>query len=114
MKKHRKATILAGQIAKHHPYKEQALSAREWWSQIMRTAWGALDVYPNAKVYSVVKKSGAREKYVLLGEWSRLHLVKGTGRPVPQNYQLFTDIARRIAGKKDTVMFNPLLMWEIG
>ena len=74
---------------------------------ILRVSWGAVKLYgPHAKLYRVTKKDGTTDHRVLLDAWDKLNTVKGTGHKTPDNYKLFIDLAKDIAGEKATVMFH--------
>lgn len=109
--KNQKALILAGKLAKLQPLNETQLRESRWRSWLFRTAYAALELYGDkAVLIEVTKKDGSKDKRVVLEEWFATHLVNGKGRPVPAGCKLFTDLAKSIAGKKDTVMF---LHWEV-
>lgn len=105
--KARKAIILANKLQSLQPLSETALTRSNWRTMQMRTAWAAMGMYNDrAKLVAVRKKDGTEELRVLLENWSATHLVDGKGHKPPKGYKLFTDLAKLIAEKKDTVMFK--------
>lgn len=105
--KARKAIILANKLQSLQPLSETALTRSNWRKMQMRTAWAALNMYNDrAKLVVVRKKDGTEELRILLENWSATHLVNGKGHSTPKGYKLFTDLAKLIAEKKDTVMFK--------
>ena len=105
--KSRKAIILANKLQSLQPLSETVLTRSNWRKMQMRTAWAALELYDGrAKLVAVRKKDGTKDLRILLEDWCATHLVNGKGHSAPQGYTLFTDLAKLIAGKKDTVMFK--------
>lgn len=60
---------------------------------------------PTAVILTANDTRGNLSTRVVFTDWNKHNEVKGTGRPLKPGQMLFVDLAKRLAGKHDTVSF---------